>query len=649
MNNGAFGENFPYSNFHDLNMDWIIKIAKDFLDQYSTIQEIIETGEANLTELTQTGLTELQEKYETLNTLLENWYTTHSSDIANELASALQDINQLLATNTTRFNSMAEEKTNDLLSTIPSDYTALSDAVESIAPVHINLFDPVPVEFGYLSGTGEVTPSQNYVCSEYIDIHNFKMITLSLTHIACWYDANKTFISMVTEMNSLDYDKLVENIPASAYYIRFSTDTANRYTAQVGLNVARNDFVPYEEFIIPNLHTDLEISEKFGIRWTNLFNKNHTVRGYLSGTGGLINNASYFTSGYIPVVGGETYDLSYTLIAGWFTEDSTFISFANNMDTMTTNKKTVAPSNARFIRVSAGTEYLNKTQVGYNIPRGIYNEYKTSYFLPKQVEKNTIVIDKNGSGDYTSFTQAFLENVDDDVKVIVKRGTYDIKQEYIDIFGQTAIENIGSNSGNFQGFQDGIKIHNKHIVFEAGARLRCDWTGTPINNETFRFSILCIYPNVKIEQMYMEGTGINYCIHDDYGTADNTPYTIEYYNCVVIGWNLRGYNCLGGGCHTLSTHIIKDCYFNNHSSAEDIVMSADLRYHNTFTENAEPQVFVSNCYFSNNANFAYYGNQTTIMRVYVNNCYAPKGINKVRESINYDVDNIYLYTWNNQQ
>ena len=28
MNNGAFGELFPYSNFHDLNLDWIIKIIK---------------------------------------------------------------------------------------------------------------------------------------------------------------------------------------------------------------------------------------------------------------------------------------------------------------------------------------------------------------------------------------------------------------------------------------------------------------------------------------------------------------------------------------------------------------------------------------------------------------------------------------------
>ena len=29
-----FGENFPYSNFHDLNMDWIIKVVKDFLTEY---------------------------------------------------------------------------------------------------------------------------------------------------------------------------------------------------------------------------------------------------------------------------------------------------------------------------------------------------------------------------------------------------------------------------------------------------------------------------------------------------------------------------------------------------------------------------------------------------------------------------------------
>ena len=31
MDNGAFGERFPYTNFHDLNLDWIIKEIKQLI------------------------------------------------------------------------------------------------------------------------------------------------------------------------------------------------------------------------------------------------------------------------------------------------------------------------------------------------------------------------------------------------------------------------------------------------------------------------------------------------------------------------------------------------------------------------------------------------------------------------------------------
>lgn len=96
-------ENFPYTNFHDLNLDWIIKIAKDFLDQYTHIQQIITEGETSITGLTQEGiesitqltqeeLTELQAKYDTLEALLQSWYDTHSADIATQLAQALADL-----------------------------------------------------------------------------------------------------------------------------------------------------------------------------------------------------------------------------------------------------------------------------------------------------------------------------------------------------------------------------------------------------------------------------------------------------------------------------------------------------------------------------------------------------------------------------
>lgn len=42
MSIGAFGENFPYTNFHELNMDWIIKIVKTFSEQYPEVMEEIE-------------------------------------------------------------------------------------------------------------------------------------------------------------------------------------------------------------------------------------------------------------------------------------------------------------------------------------------------------------------------------------------------------------------------------------------------------------------------------------------------------------------------------------------------------------------------------------------------------------------------------
>lgn len=132
MNIGAFGENFPYSNFHDLNMDWIIKIAKDFLDQYTHIQETIDTG-----------LTELDEKAEALQTLLQEWYNTHSEDIADQLASALADLNawytthqnyldKTLAQNILAFDTHANTKAQETIASIPADYTTLSEEVKSL-------------------------------------------------------------------------------------------------------------------------------------------------------------------------------------------------------------------------------------------------------------------------------------------------------------------------------------------------------------------------------------------------------------------------------------------------------------------------------------------------------------------------------------
>lgn len=134
MNNGAFGENFPYSNFHDLNMDWIIKIAKDFSDQYTHIQQVIEDGETQLQNLTEEEKQELEEKATELTALLNEWYNTHSEDITNELTNAVQELNEWynnhvgylddeLARNIREFETSADQKASETIESIPSDYS----------------------------------------------------------------------------------------------------------------------------------------------------------------------------------------------------------------------------------------------------------------------------------------------------------------------------------------------------------------------------------------------------------------------------------------------------------------------------------------------------------------------------------------------
>lgn len=149
MNNGAFGENFPYSNFHDMNMDWIIKIAKDFLDQYTHIQEVITNGEESLQNLTTEGLEQLQTKADALETLLQQWYDTHSEDIEEQLRNALQDLTNTSEITLATFTQQANLKAAETLDTIPEDYSKLSHKVNAIIDNRNMLFNATKHENAY--------------------------------------------------------------------------------------------------------------------------------------------------------------------------------------------------------------------------------------------------------------------------------------------------------------------------------------------------------------------------------------------------------------------------------------------------------------------------------------------------------------------
>ena len=380
----------------------------------------------------------------------------------------------------------------------------------------------------------------------------------------------------------------------------------------------------------------------------NLYNYYNIIRNkYINPKTGAITDIQYpsfaYSPTYIPVSAGEILTATDRVIIAYYDAWYNVLS-ALQMDT---SKQTTVPSGAVYARFSVSSpdhttvKIVKGESIGASV--GMY-----SYTL-KGLTTDTndeIIVDINGNGNYTSLTQAVYENVDNGKTIEVMPGEYDVKAEYIALFGQTVIDNLSDATSGINNFQYGIRIHDRKVVFMPGSKVVCDWTGKTIDS-THRFCAFRIEQGAEIEGLYLVCTATFYGIHDDYGPE--TPFTIKYKNCRIECYNIYNANCIGGGCHKYSRHIIENCYFNNHVTSTDIVLAADVRYHNTSAANAEPEVFISNCFFSNNFNAAYYGNQTTKMKVYVNNCHAPQGINKVRESSTMNVDNVDLYKWNNEE
>ena len=249
-----------------------------------------------------------------------------------------------------------------------------------------------------------------------------------------------------------------------------------------------------------------------------------------------------------------------------------------------------------------------------------------------------ITVDVNGGADYTSLTKAIYDNVSTGETIMVKPGTYDIVQEYVNLFGQEVVDSL-ADSTDLGGFQYGIRVYNRKVIFQPGSHVVCDWTGHTVNG-THRFSAFSIAYNAEIEGLDLDCTATFYAIHDDYGTYQ-VYYKNIYRNCRLIGHNLVNQNVIGGGCKPYSRTIIDNCYVDNNATGTCV------RYHNTnLSQAAGPVVWVSNSYFAQALSFRWYGTQTTKMTAYVNNCYA-SSITKGAEGSSTN-DNVDLVTWNNE-
>ena len=241
----AMFENFPYTDMHNLNLDWIIKIAKDFLDQYTHIQELIEQGITdigaktdegieNITELTETSLSDLQAKYENLENLLQAWYNTHSNDIANQLTQALSDVATATATalnniNTTKNTALSDiaDYVNDVIASIPADYSALSAMVQELNNKTV-LSDYTIIDNQYVNYTnGNFSVLNGTTRTNKISLKGYSGITVVINGWGdnrglAFYDASGAFIANSGVQYASGLQTLNIPIPANAEFVAFS-------------------------------------------------------------------------------------------------------------------------------------------------------------------------------------------------------------------------------------------------------------------------------------------------------------------------------------------------------------------------------------------------------------------------------------------
>lgn len=313
MNNGAFGENFPYSNFHDLNMDWIIKIAKDFLDQYSHIQEVIENGEESLQDLTTNGLEQLQTKAEQLEELLQQWYNTHSEDIADQLADALDDIQTALTETVAEFNTRAENKGAEVIASIPDDYSALSAEVQQMEQYFSyipylkkygsrNLLVGSPVVFGkyFINGAEGTNTNYNYsiipvTAGTTYKMHGVRYVT----------SASETYLDNGTS----DVDAIFKATNSENVYVTFTSNPAVNFKVYFG-NIEYVGIPNPESYYHTDIDTDY-IRTIFStmIDYTNLFRLNRMATGYCKINDQWVTGAGYtsYDTFIFNVTAGTTY------------------------------------------------------------------------------------------------------------------------------------------------------------------------------------------------------------------------------------------------------------------------------------------------------------------------------------------------------
>lgn len=702
----ALFENFPYTNIHELNLDWIVKIAKDFLEQYTHIQQLISDGETSLTNLTESGLEQLQEKADTLEAALQAWYDTHSEDIAQELADALADLNawytehqnyldQTLITKISEFNNAANTKAQQTLDSIPDDYTALSNNVTALNEVREKLMANL-VSIQYIDkskctrglyywhdGKGTSSNADTWILPPF---KVFKGVTYTFKAVYgyfCVIKYNDGTTAALTENTQASSDRVYAPLEKDGTaYLTIHNNNIDLAVAMAGVSsYARprflNSHLNQEQIDAPNLKLTNDVNTIGSSNNINSWGNNpqYTIVdnqiSYTAPSSG--NNGFYITPGTKHIVDDLTIEVNIQsntdgqiTVHVWDTITQNFADHLYTIGSLSESGKftinindifTSRPSMNRYMWVilfsNTGNNFTMvfdsiKIYNGHSFDKAIEN-YTLSDILNELEYKTGKLYECGPNKQYTRLRDAIAEAVKyNNSTVIVYPGTYNLANEFA--------EEIANPTGGFYGIE---LSNNVYVKFLSGSYVQALFPVSSVDISEHFSPFFSAGSGFTLDGLHIRASNCRYCVHDERNGQD-VKYHNVYKNCNMAftmddpaqsGGTSHYMQCIGGGLGKYGyIEIIGGYYRTINNFYVDEYSQQPISYHNGYAAGCDSKIFVRDVFLADHGviRLGCYGASTIKSMVYVSGCRMYKPVYKMFEvPAQYDIDNFEVIDWNN--
>ena len=561
---------YPYTDFHELNLDWFLAQFKEVTDKVTTLDETVQ----QFTEYVTNYFDNLDVQQEvnnklnqmaadgTLSALIQPLFDEYKLEIDGDISAQDAKITVL------------EGRVNNLATIDPGSITTTADA---------ELVDiRVAVDGTTYASAGDSVRTQ------------FKKAPF------CLVIGTSNYSAELPDMNTCDRNMRFSIIKTDAVAIaNYPTDPKFNNQSQILF-----DNIMWHPPTIAN--GDLQIlTNRYGDRLSRVYSNGAWTTWTPNIYANLIAKNYVITSGnwstLLPSMDDLTKNINASIIK---TNDMTITGYPDGFTSSKIHFQSIVLNEGSH---TAGDEQIITDRYDKRAIR-VWNGNSWSDWL-----NDKIIIRVNGSKGWAAALKEMNTLTGDyERMIIVEAGTYDLTAELNDYFDNATDLPV----------TECVLNRDCTIIFEQGAKVVCNYTGA---NDFIKenFSILTTNAfSIKIINGNFEASNIRYCIHDEHGTAVY-PYANEYINCNMLidnsGNTVFGQgNCIGSGLgQNAYIQVIGGIYEGHSYWASD---HADIRFHNTGAATGKSNVVVKDAYLSRSVGSFSHGTSTDLTDIIVNGC-----------------------------